>query len=256
MQRTLTFVTLLALLAGPSFTAAADTLAAVGEVERHMSTGDTAAILETIAMLEKSAPEPDADTLYALAYCRYRVASLSMADPSDKESANAASDMLKQAQAELEMVLEMVPEQSSRAVEAMSLLSGVMGTRIGLKPGLGMRLGAASGRHLAKAEALAPDNPRVHLQDGISKFNTPKMWGGSVRKAESSLRKAVALFAAQPSDTPWPNWGYVDALAWLGQSLAAQDKIDEARATYQQALALDPEMAWIRYELLPALDAK
>ena len=104
---------------------------------------------------------------------------------------------------------------------------------------------------------MAPDNPRVKMQQGISKFNTPKMFGGSVKKAEAILREAVSIFADQAAsseEAQWPSWGYLDTLGWLGQALAAQDKTAEARAAYQQALAINPDMAWIRYQLLPALN--
>jgi tetratricopeptide (TPR) repeat protein len=137
----------------------------------------------------------------------------------------------------------------------MTLASGIMGMRIGLEGSLGMSLGSKSGGLLARAARLAPDNPRVHLQQGISSFNTPEMWGGSKKDAEAALRTAVSLFAGQSDAAAWPDWGYLDALAWLGQTLTSLDKIDEARAVYQQALAIDPEMGWIRYDLLPGLDA-
>ncbi len=228
----------------------ADIEAAVRTVDGLANQLDVEGLQKVHEQLKGFNSEPNENSLYALAYCRYRLASMQMDSPGD-----GAKEVLKSAQKDLEALLEIVPKKSSKTAEAMSLLSGVMGMRIGLDEALGMRLGAQSGRHLAKAEALAPENPRVFLQDGISKYNTPKMWGGSLPKAEVALRKAVAIFAGQPSDAPWPNWGYMDALAWLGQALADQGKIDEARAVYQQALAIDPEVGWIRHELLPALDS-
>ncbi|MEM1247457.1 MAG: hypothetical protein AAGK22_13855 [Acidobacteriota bacterium] len=249
-QRLLISLALLAFAALPALADDAALLERMQAVETQVNDADIDGLeksLEGLEAMDGSSP----DVRYGRAYCRYRLASLSMGDSS---AASGAREHLEAAQSGLEELLESLPSSSSRAVEAMSLLSGVMGTRIGLDPGLGMRLGPKSGRYLAKAEALSPDNPRVHLQEGISKFNTPKSWGGSMKKAESSLRKAVALFAENPEQATWPNWGYLDALAWLGQALAAQDKIDEARAVYQQALAVNPEMGWIRYQLLPALD--
>ena len=249
-SRFLIALALLAVLAVPALADDKALFERMQAVEAQVNDADLDGLAKSLEALEAMDGE-NPDVRYANAYCRYRLASLSMGDAS---AAAATREHLEAAQTELEELLEALPAQSSRAVEVMSLLSGVMGTRIGVDPGLGMRLGPKSGRYLAKAEALSPDNPRVHLQEGISKYNTPKSWGGSMKKAESSLRKAVALFAENPEKATWPNWGYLDALAWLGQALAAQDKIDEARAVYQQALAVDPEMGWIRYQLLPALE--
>ena len=118
----------------------------------------------------------------------------------------------------LETLIDELPRDSAWAAESMTLASGIMGMRIGLEGSLGMSLGAKSGRLLARAARLSPDNPRVHLQQGISSFNTPEMWGGDKKEAETELRQAVALFAGQSDETKWPNWGYMEALAWLGQT--------------------------------------
>jgi tetratricopeptide (TPR) repeat protein len=75
-----------------------------------------------------------------------------------------------------------------------------------------------------------------------------------LEKAEQALREALELFALEPADKPWPNWGRLDALARLGQVLADQDRGEEARAFYQLALEQAPDFVWVRDELLPALN--
>jgi tetratricopeptide (TPR) repeat protein len=73
-------------------------------------------------------------------------------------------------------------------------------------------------------------------------------------KAEKELRRAEALFARQPADAPWPNWGRLDILAWMGQLLAAKGDRPGARAYYHRALESEPDYVWVRDVLLPALD--
>ena len=102
---------------------------------------------------------------------------------------------------------------------------------------------------------MAPDNPRVVLQRATGFYLTPKAFGGSLDEAEQELRRAVTLFDREPDDKPWPNWGRLDALARLGQVLAAQDQIDEARRVYESVLTQVPGYTWVRDELLPALDS-
>ena len=157
--------------------------------------------------------------------------------------------LLKNVQAELETLVERQPGDA----EALALLGSVLGDRIdGMMSGI--RLGGRASDLLERAYGLAPENPRVALQRGVGFANAPKAFGGGKVKAEQELRRAVELFATQPAQAPWPNWGYRDAMARLGQVLVELERTDEARQLYLQALQREPGFAWIRDELLPALD--
>ena len=92
------------------------------------------------------------------------------------------------------------------------------------------------------------------LQRGISAYFSPKSFGGGLERAENDMRHALDLFARQPADEPWPNWGHVDAYAWLGKVLAENGDTAGARQAYQQGLVLEPDHRWIRQVLLPELD--
>jgi len=117
-----------------------------------------------------------------------------------------------------------------------------------------MLLGPKSSAYINAALGLAKDNPRVVLQLGVGEMFTPKMFGGGVEKAERDLRRAEMLFFREPTDLPWPNWGRLDVLAWMGQLLALKGDRQGARAYYERALAIEPDYAWVRTILLPALD--
>ena len=52
-------------------------------------------------------------------------------------------------------------------------------------------------QNLEKAKELNPDNPRIYLQRGISKFYTPKMFGGGKKAAAPYFEKAQGLFAKE-----------------------------------------------------------
>ena len=79
------------------------------------------------------------------------------------------------------------------------------------------------------------------------------MFGGDLAGGAGSLEKAVELYD-KPSETVLPRWGKAEALAWLG--LARQKSGDPAgaKAAWDRALAIEPELSWIKLVLLPSLE--
>jgi len=152
--------------------------------------------------------------------------------------------------------LEKAIQLDSKLAEAYALTASLYGEKIGGNPLLGMTLGPKSGVFMEKAIKLAPENPRVVYLDAISKNFTPAMFGGSKEKAISGLYQAGELFAKwQSSDPLAPDWGHAECYAWLGNILSEQKKFAEARAAYEKSLELRPNFGWVKYELLPKLDA-
>jgi tetratricopeptide (TPR) repeat protein len=139
--------------------------------------------------------------------------------------------------------------------ETLALRSAVTGQLISGGGALaGLRLGPRSARLLDEAVARGPDNPRVWMLRGVSDLYKPRLMGGSLDKAEASLRRAIALFAQDAPVPPAPWWGHAESYGWLGQVLAKQGKPVEARAAYARALAMQPGNAWVERFLIPALD--
>jgi hypothetical protein len=136
----------------------------------------------------------------------------------------------------------------------MALLAGLYALQIGRSPLKAIVLGSRISGILDRASAVDPNNPRVALQAGISAFHTPAAFGGGSSKAERLLRRSLELFAQEPLDCPWPNWGRVDAHAWLGQILARKGDSAGARAEYDRALAVAPNAGWVKHVLMPALE--
>jgi serine/threonine-protein kinase len=105
-----------------------------------------------------------------------------------------------------------------------------------LRPDLGVRLATAlqhSGRAreglalLARLVGERPDNPYLHLQQGVALYEQRKY-----AEAEAACRKAVAL---QPD--------YARAYNNLGAALDRQGEYAEAEAAYRKAVALQPDYA-------------
>jgi hypothetical protein len=220
-------------------------------IERAVVVADKPVLLECRSLLQKQLSDnpKEAPMLwrYALAYTDWRLDQLRLKDNKEKDEG-----YLKEAETNLNKVVAAEPSNA----EAQALLGGVFGEEIGTSSSLGMTLGPKSQEALERASKDAPSNPRVALQSAVSEVFTPKAYGGSVVKAEKELRRAWALFEKEPANKPWPNWGRLDTLAWLGQVLQTQGDLEGARRAYNQCLALQPDFKWVRDSLLPALDRK
>lgn len=184
---------------------------------------------------------------YTLAYVNTRLSPI-LPESRDDERLR----LLREAEAALEQSLRANP----RDAEAHALLGAVYGAQIRFTPLKAMVLGRKVAASFEKAEKLGPNNPRVALQKGISLFFIPRPFGGGPQAAERELRRAETLFAQEPAGKSWPNWGRLETLAWLGQSLARQGDREGARAVYHRALVLEPESVWVRRVLLPELDRR
>ena len=216
-------------------------------IERAVVIGSEIDLREIQQMLDGRVDAEDVGTIgfddYNLAYVNWRLSQL--LDPERKKEKRR---LLKAAQKRIEERLERVPDEA----ESLALRGSAIGEQIG---GFfrGMFLGPKATKSLNRAFELDPDGPRVALQRAISYYYTPKSFGGGLDRAEQEVRRARDLFDLEPADHPWPNWGRLDALAWLGQILQRRGKPEEARVVFEAALSLEPEYAWIREELLPAL---
>jgi cytochrome c-type biogenesis protein CcmH/NrfG len=182
-----------------------------------------------------------------VAYASYRMAVLP--DVADNERKELLSDAVSQ--------LQQVVKRHPKDAEAHALLGSVYGLQIAESPVVrGMTLGPRASGALDRAAGIDGGNPRVLLLQGVSAFNTPAMFGGGTDKAEQLLRRSLDRFAVEPPDKAWPNWGRFDAHAWLGQVLLQKGDRAGARAEYDKARVLAPNSGWLRYVLMPALDAK
>jgi len=220
-------------------------------VEREVVEGDLPALEELRSEASKrlvaAPPGSTEETIrarYELAYLHWRVSQVL-----DRKSGKQRKKLLEEAEVLLDLLLAEAPQHA----EAHALRGSVIGDRIG---GFlsGMMLGRKASAALATAAELAPDNPRVAVQQGVGFFFTPKTFGGGMERAEETLRRARTRFAEGTAADEWPYWGHVDALGWLGQVLAKTNRPEEARQLYLEALDLEPGHSWVRDELLPALD--
>ena len=129
------------------------------------------------------------------------------------------------------------------------LYSALLGFRIARKPIMGMAYGSKAGKYAERAVTLGPDDPVALYHAAGNLFYTPEQWGGNPQLALEYLDKASRLFGTD-RDT---DWRYLATLALRGQVEAQLGHTDRARATYAEALAAQPDFAYVSKVLLPSL---
>jgi tetratricopeptide (TPR) repeat protein len=139
--------------------------------------------------------------------------------------------------------------------ETHALIASVYGLMIGRDPSRGPSLGHKAGDQRAIADRLGRDNPRVWLQKGIGAIYRPPAFGGGLERADEFLERAAELFRSDAPEPPLPRWGRADVHVWRGQVLHRLGELDRASAAYDQALEMEPEYAWVKQVLVPALQS-
>lgn len=137
--------------------------------------------------------------------------------------------------------------------ETHAVLASVYGNLIDGSLFRAVRYGRASSTEIDAAIAAAPGNPRVWMLRGAGALYQPAIFGGGAEKAESALRKAIALFASDRPATPLPAWGLAEAHGFLALALAKQGKAAEARTALAQGLALDGSHAFLLVRVKPVV---
>ena len=211
---------------------------------------DKALLLEGRGMFERVLNDnPDNDlALYYLTYSDYLLSIYSMNN--EKEIFNRIID-------EAIDNGEKYLLKNENSAEMLALMSTIYGIKISVYPDLATTLGLKNFAMISKALSLEPNNPRVLLEAGISKFNAPPYYGGSKTEALKYFQKSVDSFEKIVApDTMQPDWGHLEALAWLGMSYSSLNEYDKAIQFYKKALEINPEYKWIKYQLLPDAQKK
>ena len=125
------------------------------------------------------------------------------------------------------------------------------GYKIGLSPLKAPFLGPKSMENIDRSIELGPDRPQGWIERGNALFYMPRSFGGSKEKALEAYKKAIRLMEKEPESLRH-NWIYLNVLMILGQSYEKTGNLEEAKSTYEKALAIEPGFIYLRDELYPA----
>lgn len=100
-----------------------------------------------------------------------------------------------------------------------------------------------------KAELLEPDNPRLHLINGMSNYYTPEAFGGGVEKAVNDFEKSLELFRTRvEKEAYYPDWGKDMAYGYLALSYLKRDDegdADKTQKTYDKGIEEFPDSGFL-----------
>ncbi|NBB75684.1 MAG: tetratricopeptide repeat protein [Bacteroidetes bacterium] len=220
-------------------------------LDRGVTAGDVDAMQQARALFERVASASN-DAVWAPYYiglANYRIATRFLDRDEDRADA-----LIDDGIDRLDAAIEAQPESA----EAHALLSTLYGLKARGGMFSGMRYGPRADGAIERAQQLAPSNPRVLLLHAVSLLNKPSRWGGDRDGAIAALNRAIQQFeAARPSDDALqPRWGHADAYAWVGIAHMKGGDTAQARAAFEQALAVRPGYSWVEAGLLPQLAAK
>ena len=154
-----------------------------------------------LVLITKKWPAVWATNYYA-AYSRVQLSY------NDKNDAAKRDAYLDEAEIFLQDAVKLLGKEDD---ETYALAAMIANARMGVDgKARWQKYGKIFDENLENAKKLNPDNPRVYLLHGISKFYTPKMFGGGAKAGMPYFEKAESLFAKESkSDIMKPYWGVV-----------------------------------------------
>jgi len=190
-----------------------------------------------------SAAEPKSALLhYWVAVADWRLTPRLMKDKTKAEP------YCKDGLAHLEQALRLDP----KLADALALKAGLQGLSITFDPPSAMSLGPQMEEEFRRAHALAPQNPRVYLLEGLNTLNKPAFVGGGAGMALPVFQKAQDMFAKESvADSTAPDWGRDDAYLWAGRAATKLKDWPRALELYKKALEANPTNAWVKQQLIP-----
>ena len=211
-------------------------------IEQGYNARDTQAIETAVAELIRAGSASNQEDLatYYTAFARLRQSAIPGTDKVQ------ARDYLEQCIDELEPLLE----RRSDYAQARALYASCLGASSNYYVLRAATRGVAAGREMSAALKLAPDNPWVVFQAGVSDLLTPALFGGSATRALKKLQSADQLFiASRPAGSTDPIFGEAETWLYMGRAYLAEGDKVKAREALATSLKLAPESADARDEL-------
>jgi tetratricopeptide (TPR) repeat protein len=105
---------------------------------------------------------------------------------------------------------------------------------------------------LKKAQALAPNHPRVKFEEAIDLFYKPPQAGGNQEQGLKRFQEAAqGMEQESTANQAYEDWWRAMTYMFLGQAYLGVEKPEEAEKAFKNALALQPNFAMVKNGMLP-----
>jgi hypothetical protein len=171
---------------------------------------------------------------YYIAYTNYRLAIIAQWTTRNPEEVNKYTD-------EAVLGLKESIKKNAEFSDAHALLAAVYGQKLGIDPSLGATLAYEAQVAIERARELSPKSPKAAVIAATFTYYTPEEYGGSKSWGIDQMKEAVELFKVEDtSDPTLLYWGREEALCMLGSMCLENGRLEEAKASVEQALATLP----------------
>ncbi len=103
-----------------------------------------------------------------------------------------------------------------------------------------------------KAQAIAPNHPRVIFEEAIELFYKPPQAGGNQEQGLKRFQEAAQSFERQSTaDKAYEDWWRATTYMFFGQACLGAEKPEEAEKAFRAALVIQPNFEYIKSSMLP-----
>ncbi len=189
----------------------------------------------------------DIDKLYDLTMAQYGYIGFNIIE----ENRNAARDVLKQAENNVEILLG----YNDRWAEVYALSGALYGLKVGIDPYKTVFYGRRALNMNALALNIGPESPHTWMEKGNLELHKPSVFGKDISLAIEAYKRSIRLFE-QRSELIHKNWLYLNTLVGLADAYRVAGLYAEADKIYRKILKAEPDIVWIRDRDYPAFKQK
>ncbi|NLI87207.1 MAG: tetratricopeptide repeat protein [Bacteroidales bacterium] len=188
--------------------------------------------------------KPTIDDEFQLLHAQYGFIPYLLGSNGNKEKAQRYIDLAEQ---HANNILKIKPGH----VGAMAMNSALLAFKVYLSPYKAPFLGPKSIKIIYEALKLDANNPYPLLEKANFLQYAPGVVGGNPTEALGYYQKATEILRKGNNGQHPKTWWYMNAWAQMALSAEKAGKIDLARKTFKEILAISPDFKWVKTKLYP-----
>jgi len=198
-----------------------------------------------IGLLESTyRSNPTIENEFQLLHAEYGYIPYLLGSKGDKDKAQRYIDM---AELHANNILKVKPGH----VGAMAMNSALLAFKVYLSPYKAPFLGPKSIKIIDQALKLDANSPYPLLEKANFLQYAPGVVGGNPTEALGYYQKATEILRKGNNGQHPKTWWYMNAWAQMALSAEKAGKVDLARKTFKEILAISPDFEWVKTKLYP-----